>query len=49
MVWAFGWTGGRLLVGDSYTGAKVKAGEQSAARKAKKQAKREAKEADEHA
>jgi uncharacterized membrane protein YbhN (UPF0104 family) len=49
MTWAFGWTGGRQLVEDSYAGAKEKATEQSAARKAKKQAKRETKEAGEQA
>lgn len=42
LVWAFGWTGGRLLVTESYEGAKQKAADQSEARKAKKQAKREA-------
>jgi uncharacterized membrane protein YbhN (UPF0104 family) len=42
MTWAFGWTGGRALVEESYAGAKEKAAEQSAERKAKKQAKREA-------
>jgi uncharacterized membrane protein YbhN (UPF0104 family) len=47
MTWAFGWTGGRTLVEESYAGAKEKAAEQSAARKAKRQAKREAKEAGE--
>ena len=36
VVWVFGWTGGKQLVGDSYTGAKEKAAEQSAARKARK-------------
>jgi hypothetical protein len=49
MTWAFGWTGGRQLVGESYAGAKEKAAEQSAARKAKKRAKREAKKAGEQA
>jgi uncharacterized membrane protein YbhN (UPF0104 family) len=44
MTWAFGWTGGRKLVTDSYAGAKGKAAEQSTARKAKRRAKREAKE-----
>ena len=42
VVWAFGWTGGKRLVGDSYEGAKTKAAEQKAARAAKKAAKREA-------
>jgi uncharacterized membrane protein YbhN (UPF0104 family) len=43
VVWAFGWSGGKQLVGDSYTEAKEKAAEQQAARKARKEAKREAK------
>jgi uncharacterized membrane protein YbhN (UPF0104 family) len=42
VVWAFGWSGGKQLVGDSYTEAKEKASEQQAARKARKEAKREA-------
>jgi uncharacterized membrane protein YbhN (UPF0104 family) len=42
LVWAFGWSGGKQLVGDSYVGAKEKAGEQRAARAARKTAKREA-------
>jgi uncharacterized membrane protein YbhN (UPF0104 family) len=42
VVWAFGWSGGKQLVGDSYTEAKQKAAEQQAARKARKEAKREA-------
>jgi uncharacterized membrane protein YbhN (UPF0104 family) len=42
VVWAFGWSGGRQLVGDSYTEAKEKAAEQQAARKARKEAKHEA-------
>jgi uncharacterized membrane protein YbhN (UPF0104 family) len=42
VVWAFGWTGGRQLVGESYEEAKAKAAEQKAARSAKKAAKREA-------
>ena len=42
VVWAFGWTGGKRLVGDSYEGAKTKAAEQKAAHAAKKAAKREA-------
>ena len=41
VVWAFGWTGGRTLVLDSYGDAKVKAAEQKAARAAKRAAKRE--------
>jgi uncharacterized membrane protein YbhN (UPF0104 family) len=43
VVWAFGWSGGKELVGDSYTGAKEKAAEQKAAHEARKAAKREAK------
>ena len=43
VVWAFGWSGGKQLVSDSYTGAKQKAAEQQAAHKAKKEAKNEAK------
>ena len=41
-VWVFGWTGGKLLVEQSYTDAKVKVSEQKEQRAAKKQAKREA-------
>ena len=36
VTWVFGWTGGKQLVGQSYTGAKEKAAEQSAAHKARK-------------
>ena len=43
VVWAFGWTGGKQLVGQSYTGAKEKAAEQSAAHKARKAEKKAAK------
>jgi uncharacterized membrane protein YbhN (UPF0104 family) len=39
VVWAFGWTGGRELVRQSYGDAKAKAAEQKAAHQAKKQAK----------
>jgi uncharacterized membrane protein YbhN (UPF0104 family) len=39
-VWVFGWTGGKLLVGQSYTDAKVKVAEQKEQRAAKKEAKR---------
>jgi uncharacterized membrane protein YbhN (UPF0104 family) len=42
LIWAFGWSGGKLLVEQSYGSAKEKAAEQSAARKAKKEAKRAA-------
>jgi uncharacterized membrane protein YbhN (UPF0104 family) len=39
VIWAFGWTGGKELVGGSYTDAKTKVAEQKAERAAKKQAK----------
>jgi uncharacterized membrane protein YbhN (UPF0104 family) len=39
VVWAFGWTGGKQLVRQSYDDAKVKAAEQKAAHRAKKQSK----------
>jgi uncharacterized membrane protein YbhN (UPF0104 family) len=45
VAWAFGWTGGRKLVGDSYTDAKVKAADQKAQHKAKRQEKKAAKKA----
>lgn len=45
VIWVFGWTGGKQLVGQSYTDAKEKAAEQSAARKARKAEKKAAKEA----
>jgi uncharacterized membrane protein YbhN (UPF0104 family) len=44
VVWAFGWTGGKMLVQDSYAGAKTKVAEQKAQhseRKAEKRAQRE--------
>ena len=41
VVWAFGWSGGKTLVADSYGDAKVKVTEQKAARAEKKAAKRE--------
>jgi uncharacterized membrane protein YbhN (UPF0104 family) len=43
VTWVFGWTGGKQLVGQSYTGAKEKAAEQSAAHKARKEEKKQAK------
>ena len=46
VVSVFGWTGGKLLVGQSYTDAKVKVAEQKAQRAAKKEEKRAAKEAE---
>jgi uncharacterized membrane protein YbhN (UPF0104 family) len=39
VVWAFGWSGGKLLIGQSYADAKAKAAEQKAARAARKAAK----------
>jgi uncharacterized membrane protein YbhN (UPF0104 family) len=42
VVRAFGWTGGKTLVSQSYGQAREKSSEQSAARKARRQAKREA-------
>ena len=42
MAWAFGWTGGKTLVTDSYAQAKAKEAEQKAARQAKKEARRSA-------
>ena len=47
MVCAFGWSGGKTLVSESYSGAKEKAAEQKAAREARKQAKDDAKRAGE--
>jgi len=41
VVWVFGWSGGKQLVGQSYSDAKVKVAEQKAERAAKKEAKRE--------
>jgi hypothetical protein len=43
MAWAFGWTGGKRLVSESYEGAKEKAAEQKVAHEERKTAKREAK------
>ena len=40
VVWAFGWTGGKTLVGQSYADAKEKASEQKAERAARREAKR---------
>lgn len=42
VVWAFGWSGGKQLVGQSYEDAKQKAAEQQEARRARKEAKRQA-------
>jgi uncharacterized membrane protein YbhN (UPF0104 family) len=43
VVWAFGWSGGKKLVGDSYEEAKQKAAEQKAARDERKRLRKEAK------
>jgi uncharacterized membrane protein YbhN (UPF0104 family) len=43
VTWAFGWSGGKQLVGESYAGAKEKAAEQKAAREARKEAEKAAK------
>jgi uncharacterized membrane protein YbhN (UPF0104 family) len=43
VVWAFGWSGGKKLVGDSYEEAKVKAAEQKAAHQERKRTRKEAK------
>ena len=40
-IWVFGWTGGKLLVSQSYADAKVKVAEQKEQRAAKKEASRE--------
>ena len=40
VVWAFGWTGGKKLVGDSYVDAKGQVAEQKAQREARKEEKR---------
>jgi uncharacterized membrane protein YbhN (UPF0104 family) len=42
VIFVFGWTGGKLLVGQSYTDAKLKVAEQKEQRAEKKQAKRAA-------
>ena len=44
-LWVFGWTGGKQLIGTSYTGAKEKAAEQSAAHKARRAQKKAGKQA----
>ena len=38
MTWAFGWSGGKLLLTESYGDAKQKAAEQKAARETRKTA-----------
>ncbi len=45
VTWAFGWSGGKKLVGTSYAGAKEKAADEKAQHKAKREAKRAAKHA----
>jgi uncharacterized membrane protein YbhN (UPF0104 family) len=45
VVWAFGWTGGKLLVSQSYADARVKVAEQKAQRAAKKDESRAAEDA----
>jgi uncharacterized membrane protein YbhN (UPF0104 family) len=45
VVWVFGWTGGKLLVTESYAGAKEKAAEQSAEHKQRRQEKKAARRA----
>jgi uncharacterized membrane protein YbhN (UPF0104 family) len=46
VVWAFGWSGGKLLVSESYADAKVKVAEQKAQRAAKKAEKQAAEDAE---
>jgi uncharacterized membrane protein YbhN (UPF0104 family) len=46
VTWAFGWSGGKKLVGGSYTDAKQRASDQRAQHKAKKEAKKAAKQAE---
>jgi uncharacterized membrane protein YbhN (UPF0104 family) len=46
VVWAFGWSGGKLLVQQSYVDAKEKVAEQKEQRAARKEAKRSAADAD---
>jgi hypothetical protein len=46
VVWSFGWTGGKLLVTESYADAKVKVAEQKEQRAAKREAKRAEREAE---
>ena len=46
VVWAFGWTGGKMLVEQSYADAKVKVEEQKAQRAESKAAKRDRRHAD---
>jgi hypothetical protein len=46
VVWAVGWTGGKTLVAQSYTDAKVKVAEQKEQRTEKREAKRAEREAE---
>ncbi|MEI7760383.1 MAG: lysylphosphatidylglycerol synthase transmembrane domain-containing protein [Thermoleophilia bacterium] len=46
VTWVFGWSGGKQLVGTSYTGAKEEAAAQSVARKERKARKKEGKRAE---
>jgi uncharacterized membrane protein YbhN (UPF0104 family) len=46
VVWVFGWTGGKTLVGQSYADAKVKVAEQKEQRAEKREAKRAQREAE---
>jgi uncharacterized membrane protein YbhN (UPF0104 family) len=41
VIWAFGWSGGKRLIGDSYADAKVRVVEQKAEREERKEEKRE--------
>jgi uncharacterized membrane protein YbhN (UPF0104 family) len=45
LLWVFGWTGGKQLVGESYADAKTKVAETKEERRQKKEAKKEAKRA----
>ena len=49
VLWVFGWTGGKQLVGGAYTDAKVQVAETKEARKKKKLEKKEAKRSGEEA
>ena len=49
MAWAFGWSGGKQLVGTAYSGAREKQAERKAAHEAKKEAEKEARERQERA
>ena len=49
VVWVFGWTGGKQLVGQSYTDAKTQAADAKAKRKEKKAVKKDSKRAEKEA